>query len=90
MSETTTLNVRVNKNLKKETESILAALGLSTSVAINMFLCAIVRNNGIPFSLTLKPNTETVNVLEDVMAQHNLSKPYTDIKDLMTDLNADD
>lgn len=90
MSETTTLNVRVNKNLKKESDAILATLGLNTSVAINMFLCAVVRNNGIPFSLTLKPNSETVTVMEDVMAQRNLSKPYTDIKDLMTDLNADD
>ena len=90
MSETTTLNVRVNKDIKKESEIILNMLGLNTSVAINMFLNAIVRNNGIPFELKLEPNEETKKAMDDVLAGRNLSKPYTNVKELMADLNADD
>mgnify|MGYP002230400696 CR=1 FL=1 len=37
MSETTTLNIRVNKDLKKQSEAILSLLGLNTSTAVNMF-----------------------------------------------------
>ena len=42
MSETTTLNIRVNKDLKKQSEAILSLLGLNTSTAVNMFLNAVV------------------------------------------------
>lgn len=88
MSETTTLNIRVNKDLKKQSDMILSLLGLNTSTAVNMFLNAVVRNNGIPFSLTLNPNNETKQVLDDVMAGKNLSKAFDNVKDLMDDLNA--
>ena len=88
MSETTTLNIRVNKDLKKQSDMILSLLGLNTSTAVNMFLNAVVRNNGIPFSLTLNPNNETKQALDDVIAGKNLSKAFDNIKDLMDDLNA--
>ena len=88
MSETTTLNIRVNKNLKKQSDMILSLLGLNTSTAVNMFLNAVVRNNGIPFSLTLNPNNETKQALDDVIAGKNLSKAFDNVKDLMDDLNA--
>ena len=76
MSETTTLNIRVNKDLKKQSEAILSLLGLNTSTAVNMFLNAVVRNNGIPFALTLNPNNETKQVLDDVIAGKNLSRSF--------------
>lgn len=88
MSETTTLNIRVNKDLKKQSDMILSLLGLNTSTAVNMFLNAVVRNNGIPFSLTLNPNNETKQALDDVLAGKNLSKEFDNVKDLMDDLNA--
>lgn len=88
MSETTTLNIRVNKDLKKQSDMILSLLGLNTSTAVNMFLNAVVRNNGIPFSLTLNPNNDTKQVLDDVIAGKNLSKSFDNVKDLMDDLNA--
>ena len=53
MASTTTMNIRIDKELKKETESILAALGLTTSAAVTIFAKAIVRNGGIPFELRL-------------------------------------
>ena len=88
MSETTTLNIRVNKDLKKQSDMILSLLGLNTSTAVNMFLNAIVRNNGIQFSLTLNPNNDTKQVLDDIIAGKNLSKSFDNVKDLMDDLNA--
>lgn len=88
MSDTTTLNIRVNKDLKKQSDVILSLLGLNTSTAVNIFLNAVVRNNGIPFSLTLNPNNDTKQALDDVIAGKNLSKSFDNIKDLMDDLNA--
>lgn len=53
-----------------------------------MFLNAVVRNNGIPFALTLNPNNETKQVLDEVKAGKNLSRTFDNIRDLMDDLDA--
>ena len=87
---TTTMNIRIDKELKKETESILAALGLTTSAAVTIFAKAIVRNGGIPFELKLHPNAETMQVLDDVRHHRNMSRKFNSVDELMEDLNAPD
>lgn len=47
----TTLTIRVDKQDKEQAEKILKKLGLTLSAAINIFIKAIIRNNGIPFAL---------------------------------------
>lgn len=49
----TTLNLRVDAKLKKEAESIISGLGLSMTGAVNVYLMAIVREKGIPFSVKM-------------------------------------
>ena len=49
--KTANLNVRIDRELKKEAESVLATLGISTSAAINLFFKQIVLNKGIPFEV---------------------------------------
>ena len=56
MSETKTLNLRVDSELKHQAELIFADLGIPTSTAINMFLRSVVRCGGIPFDLHLSAN----------------------------------
>ncbi|MCQ3907249.1 MAG: type II toxin-antitoxin system RelB/DinJ family antitoxin [Mycoplasmoidaceae bacterium] len=48
----TTLTIRIDKEDKEKAEKILKKLGLTLSAAINIFIKAIIRNNGIPFVLT--------------------------------------
>ena len=50
-----TINLRVDEGLKKDAENIFSELGLGMTSAITIFLKAVVRNNGIPFSLEI-PN----------------------------------
>lgn len=52
----TTLNLRINKDLKKDSEKVLDELGLSMSGAIVLYLKMIVRNKGIPFDLKITKN----------------------------------
>ena len=57
----TNLNVRVDEDVKKNVEVVLDELGLNMSTAVNMFLRAVVRENGIPFKVSLKkPDEEEV------------------------------
>lgn len=48
----TTLTIRIDKEDKEKAEKILKKLGLTLSAAINIFIKAIIRNNGIPFAIT--------------------------------------
>jgi len=45
------VNIRVDDALKKDTENILSALGLSLSAATNLFYRQVVRYGGIPLDL---------------------------------------
>lgn len=57
---TTNLNIKTDKEIKKQAEIIFSESGLNMTTAINMFLKTIVRENGIPFELKLDtPNIVT-------------------------------
>ena len=59
---TKTLNIRVDAQLKESAEQVFSTLGLPMSTAINMFLKASVRLNGLPLDLNLNhtlPNMDT-------------------------------
>lgn len=87
---TTTMNIRIDSDLKKEIEAIFSELGLTTSAAITIFAKAVVRNEGIPFELTLKPNAETIEAMNDALYGRNLSKAYNNVKELRAALDAED
>ncbi len=55
--------VRVEPEIKKKAEAILASLGMSPSSAINALYHQIIHTNSIPFPITLPPN---VPVMEDM------------------------
>lgn len=48
----TTLNVRMDADLKKEFDTFCSKVGLNTSVAVNMFARAVLRERRIPFEIT--------------------------------------
>ena len=88
---TTNLNIRIDEDLKKKAEEIFNELGLNMSTALTVFLRQTVRSNGIPFDLRLEtPNAETIAAMEDVRLKHNLSGPFSSVKELMEELNAED
>lgn len=51
-SKTASLNVRVDPIAKKQAESVLSAIGVSMSAAINMTLKSIARNKRLPEETT--------------------------------------
>lgn len=63
---TTNLNIRTDKEVKEQAETIFNELGLNMTTAINMFLRTTIREHGIPFSLKLDvPNETTVAAIEE-------------------------
>lgn len=84
-----TINIRVNEQVKYDAKKLFAKLGLDLSTAINMFLIQSVREQGIPFDLHLHvPNQTTLKSIEDTEKGINLSETFESIDDFMEDLHA--
>ena len=61
MEKTTTLNLRVNPEVKKNAEEVLSQLGMPMSTAIDIYLKQISMTGGIPFPVTLPKAPASVN-----------------------------
>lgn len=58
MATTTMVHVRVDEHMKAQATETLAAMGLSVSDAVRVFLMRVVADKQLPFALKV-PNTET-------------------------------
>ncbi len=52
-SSNVNVTIRLDKNLKAQSEALFEQLGLNLSTAVNMFLRQAVRENGLPFQPSL-------------------------------------
>ena len=81
----TNLNIRTDKEVKNQAEKIFNALGMNMTPAVNIFLKTTIRENGIPFRLTLDvPNATTRSAIEEGkrIAIDKKVKVYTNMTDL--------
>ena len=74
------LYARIEPEVKEQAESILSALGVPASSAINMFYKQIILHRGIPFDVTLPDNTviELSAMSADELSEE-LEKGYSDM-----------
>ena len=67
MSGTSMVHVRIDEQLKAEASETLAAMGLSISEAVRVFLTRVVADRQMPFALKV-PNAETRAALSEAQA----------------------
>lgn len=61
----TAMTVRMDATQKKQFDSLCEQFGMSANTAINVFVKAVIRNNGIPFSIEgEKINSVRANAIE--------------------------
>ena len=85
-----TISCKVDENVKAQSEAIFESLGLSMSAAINVFLRAAIRENGLPVNTKLGKTYEQIideRILES-KTSNNVSPEFTSVKDAMDWLNA--
>lgn len=88
---TTNLNIRLNKDVKDQSEAIFSELGMNMTTAINLFLRTSIREHGIPFPLKLDvPNAETAAAIEEGwrIAHDPNAETYHSIEELRKALDA--
>lgn len=69
----TTINVRIDEDLKKQFESFCNETGLNISTAINIFVKTVVREKQIPFKITTNPFYSAENMAHLKKSIENLN-----------------
>ena len=75
----TTIQLRVDDQVKRRADQLYASLGLDTSTAIRMFLHASLEADGIPFDVRHRPSAETLAALreaDDILSGHAPAQRY--------------
>ncbi len=67
--KTTTARARIQPDIKSEAESIIHELGLSVSMAFELFYRQIIMTRGLPFEIRL-PNETTLKAIEEARKGH--------------------
>jgi DNA-damage-inducible protein J len=82
----TTLNIRIEKNIKDKANKTLSSLGLDMSTAVKIFLNQVITENGLPFIPT--KNIATLKNRWDKQVEYalNYGKSYKTGKAVLADL----
>ncbi len=83
-----TINIRVDGDLKKQSEAIFEELGMSMTGAMTIFLKAVVRTQSIPFTLEI-PSSKTLKAfkeVDDISSGKAKAKKYSSAAELRKDL----
>lgn len=72
----TTMSIRVDENDKRRFDDFCNQTGLNASVAVNMYIKAVLRDNCIPFEITADPfySRENMNRLKKRIDDVNSGK----------------
>lgn len=82
---TTTVQIRMDANLKKEAEEMFHRMGLTMTSAMNLFVKTAVNRRQIPFAI-IDTRSELENDLADARAHRNLSRAFDSSDELFEDL----
>lgn len=82
-------NIKIEPELKKESQALFESMGMSLSTAVNIFLRQAVREQAIPFRIgTPTPNAVTLQAMENAENDADLFGPFDTVADMMEALNA--
>ena len=87
---TTSINIRMEKNLKEQAENLFSELGMNMTTAFNIFVRQSIRQGKIPFEISINtPNAETMEALaevEQMKKNQSQGKSYADVDQMMNEL----
>lgn len=83
---TTVINIKTDKNLKKDAQTLAKNFGLPLSAIVNIYLREFVREKRVIFSEPPMPNAKTRKILDrtiaDIKAGKNLIGPFESAKEM--------
>jgi len=85
MTKTTTIQARIDPEIKAQAQKILNTLHISMSEAISIYLTQVVLHKGIPFDIKI-PNELTVKTIEKAEKGEDMHK-VNSVDELFRELN---
>jgi len=79
----TSMNIRMDSDVKKQAQELFAQFGLDMTTAVNMFLRQSIRQRGIPFVLQLDPFYSDVNQERLLQAAKRLESTGGKVHDMI-------
>lgn len=83
MNEAINMSFRVDKELKKQADTLFRELGLNTSVALNMFLAQCVRNQALPFTPSRTEKNHAKEIPNNEEVTENNKDGYYDFENIL-------
>lgn len=84
---TTNLTIRIDAELKKESEKLFKELGMNMTTAITTFLKQSIRQQGIPYPISKNiPNEETLAALKEAYEHPESLVTYNSFEEFEKDL----
>lgn len=66
MAKAVNVSLRIDEDVKRESEELFGELGLTLSAAVNVFLRQAIRHGGLPFEVRVDaPNRDTMMAIEE-------------------------
>ena len=91
MSKTTTMNIRIEPNLKKQVEEILTDLGMNISDAVTIYFKQIVLTDSIPLQIKRpkfnKETLEAINEADEIMKHPENYKSYNNVYEMIEEID---
>lgn len=89
MSDLASLNVKIDRTVKKEADSIANAMGMTLSTAINIFVRQMVSERAIPFKIHLTNNdAEQFHQLIDSIRVENQERGFLSDDEINAEIQA--
>ena len=77
---TTTITARVDADKRKSAEKVFSEVGLTTSGAVNLFICAVAMTGGIPFPVAVAGSTAHDMGIQRTLDGHHANETSGGIK----------
>ena len=89
----TNINIRMDEDLKRDFDSLCSEFGLTMTAAFNVFAKTVVRQQRIPFEISMNvPNAETKAAIDEVRQMKknpSLYKSYDNFSELLKEVEDD-
>ena len=91
MSKTTSMNIRIEPNLKKQVEEILTDLGMNISDAVTIYFKQIVLTDSIPLQIKRprfnKKTLEAIKEADEIMKHPENYKSYNNVYEMIEEID---
>ena len=93
MAKTSSLNIRLDPEVKSTADGIFSRFGITVADAVNIFLHKSIMVGGMPFDMTLpRYNAETEAAMReanDIIAGRVQAKSYSSFQEMVDEIQAE-